>query len=159
MKAGKVPKSLEEAYVLRDSSNTPEEWDAYQGQVYRPRRDEYRRRNIKTASSVRRRGRARAGGAWRRWRALVGRLARSGRTLFEAAAGRPLLAFYALTILLTWSFWVPAVTAYRSSQVQFTTSNVLLLVGGFGPSLSAIILTAVAGGRAGVRELLGGLLR
>ena len=55
----KVPKTLEEAYELRDASATSEEQDFYQQLVYRLRAEEYRARNINTVESVRRRERSR----------------------------------------------------------------------------------------------------
>ncbi len=55
----KVPKTLEEAYELRDASATPDEQDFYQQLVYRLRAEEYHSRNINTAESVRRRERSR----------------------------------------------------------------------------------------------------
>jgi hypothetical protein len=55
----KVPKTLEEAYELRDASATPDGQDFYQQLVYRLRAEEYRSRNINTAESVRRRERSR----------------------------------------------------------------------------------------------------
>ncbi len=55
----KVPKTLDEAYELRDASATPDEQDFYQQLVYRLRAEEYRSRNINTAESVRRRERSR----------------------------------------------------------------------------------------------------
>lgn len=70
----KVPKTLEEAYELRDASATPDEQDFYQQLVYRLRAEEYSSRNINTAESVRRRERSRnetrraeGGGASRSW--------------------------------------------------------------------------------------------
>lgn len=51
----RYPRTLEEAYLLRDSADNPEERDFYQEQVYRLRGKEYRQRGIRTeVSSVRR---------------------------------------------------------------------------------------------------------
>lgn len=38
-----VPKTLKEAYGLRDAAATPMEWDFYQQHVYRLRKEEYNR--------------------------------------------------------------------------------------------------------------------
>ncbi|MBA4115086.1 MAG: hypothetical protein H0X71_01330 [Rubrobacter sp.] len=52
-----IPKTLEEAYRLRDSAGTVSERDFYQDHVYRMRREEYRARGIRTEISSRRRER------------------------------------------------------------------------------------------------------
>lgn len=51
----KVPGTLQEAYLLRDTSDTPEEWKFYQEYVYTLRAQKYRSHNIKTKRSLRRR--------------------------------------------------------------------------------------------------------
>jgi len=57
----KVPETLEEAYILRDASERPEEWEFYQEHVYHLRAKKYRSRRIKIGRSVRReRSRAQA---------------------------------------------------------------------------------------------------
>ena len=53
----RIPKTLEEAYQLRDSAATIPERDFYQEHVYRLRREEYRTRGIRTEISARRRER------------------------------------------------------------------------------------------------------
>jgi uncharacterized protein YdhG (YjbR/CyaY superfamily) len=53
----KVPKTLEEAYRLRDAATSIPERDHYQEHVYRLRREEYRARGIRTEISSRRRER------------------------------------------------------------------------------------------------------
>ena len=53
----KIPKTLEEAYRLRDSAYSIPERDFYQEHVYRLRREEYRARGIRTEISSRRRER------------------------------------------------------------------------------------------------------
>lgn len=57
MEDNKTPKTLEEAYRMRDSSEHVDEWDFYQEHVYRLRREEYRARGIRTEISSRRRER------------------------------------------------------------------------------------------------------
>jgi hypothetical protein len=57
MEDKKIPKTLEEAYRLRDSAVTLPERDFYQDHVYRMRREEYRARGIRTEISSRRRER------------------------------------------------------------------------------------------------------
>ena len=53
----RIPKTLEEAYRLRDSATSFAERDFYQEHVYRLRREEYRTRGIRTEISSRRRER------------------------------------------------------------------------------------------------------
>lgn len=53
----KIPKTLDEAYSLRDGAENLEDRDFYQEQVYRLRREEYRSRGIRTEISSRRRER------------------------------------------------------------------------------------------------------
>jgi hypothetical protein len=57
MEERRIPKTLEEAYQLRDSAGTVSERDFYQEHVYRLRREEYRARGIRTEISSRRRER------------------------------------------------------------------------------------------------------
>ncbi|MDQ3911222.1 MAG: hypothetical protein M3305_05520 [Actinomycetota bacterium] len=57
MEERRVPKTLEEAYRLRDSAGSISERDFYQEHVYRLRREEYRARGIRTEISSRRRER------------------------------------------------------------------------------------------------------
>ena len=53
----KIPKTLEEAYTLRDGSESVEAREFYQDHIYRLRREEYRARGIRTEISSRRRER------------------------------------------------------------------------------------------------------
>src|ERR671910_2525829 len=57
MEEQRIPKTLEEAYRLRDAASSLLERDFYQEQVYRLRREEYRSRGIRTEISSRRRER------------------------------------------------------------------------------------------------------
>src|SRR5919202_4267939 len=57
MEEKKIPRTLEEAYRLRDSAVLLSERDYYQEHVYRLRREEYRARGIRTEISSRRRER------------------------------------------------------------------------------------------------------
>ncbi|MDP8950941.1 MAG: hypothetical protein M3N18_01680 [Actinomycetota bacterium] len=57
MEERRIPKTLEEAYRLRDSAHSVSERDFYQEHVYRLRREEYRARGIRTEISSRRRER------------------------------------------------------------------------------------------------------
>jgi hypothetical protein len=57
MEEKRIPKTLDEAYWLRDSAPTLPERDYYQEHIYRLRREEYRARGIRTEISSRRRER------------------------------------------------------------------------------------------------------
>lgn len=57
MEDRRIPKTLDEAYRLRDSAGSISERDFYQEHVYRLRREEYRARGIRTEISSRRRER------------------------------------------------------------------------------------------------------
>ena len=57
MEDRQIPETLEEAYKLRDRSESLQEKDFYQEQVHRLRREEYRSRGIRTEISSRRRER------------------------------------------------------------------------------------------------------
>ncbi len=57
MEEKRIPKTLDEAYRLRDSAASLPERDYYQEHVYRLRREEYRARGIRTEISSRRRER------------------------------------------------------------------------------------------------------
>lgn len=68
---------------------------------------------------------------------------------------RPFLVFYSLTLAISWSFWIPVAFSYQA-LIPFWPSTLFLIAGAFGPSLSAIVLTAMDGGRTAVRGLFGG---
>lgn len=57
MEERRIPKTLDEAYRLRDFADSVSERDYYQEHVYRLRREEYRARGIRTEISSRRRER------------------------------------------------------------------------------------------------------
>lgn len=57
MEERRIPKTLDEAYRLRDSAVDLSERDFYQEHIYRMRREEYRARGIRTEISSRRRER------------------------------------------------------------------------------------------------------
>ena len=55
---------------------------------------------------------------------------------------RPVVAFFALTYLFSWTAWAPLVATGGSADVGTT---LLILVGGFGPAISAAVVTWAAG--------------
>lgn len=83
-----------------------------------------------------------------------GRAARLG----AVCRRRPFLAFYTLTLVISWSFWVPVAVSYQA-LIPFWPSTLFLIFGAFGPSLSAIVLATMDKGRIPFRDLFGGLLK
>ena len=71
---------------------------------------------------------------------------------------RPFLTFYSLTLAISWSFWIPVAVSHQA-LIPFWPSTLFLIVGAFGPSLAAIVLTVMDGGRTAIRGLLDGLLK
>ena len=71
---------------------------------------------------------------------------------------RPFLAFYSLALVISWSFWIPVVV---SSEALLSSRWCVfyLIAGAFGPTLAAVVLTAMDGGPSAVRGLFGRLLR
>ncbi len=59
----------------------------------------------------------------------------------------PLITFIVLSYILSWSTWI-------ISALGETSSTFLTWIGGFGPAIAAIILTAVLEGRIGLTRLL-----
>jgi CAAX protease family protein len=70
------------------------------------------------------------------------------------AKGHPLVLFFALAFAFSWVAWAPAVVLSRGPSEPQTLAALLHLLGSLGPMLSAFLVTALAGGLAGVRELL-----
>jgi len=70
-----------------------------------------------------------------------------------------LLFFFVLAFAFSWVVWAPAVFLARGPSEPRTLAALFHLAGGLGPMVSAFVITALAGGSAGVRELLGRVLR
>jgi len=75
---------------------------------------------------------------------------------------RPLLAFFALTFGLTWGLGA----CFAIFPAQLTTvfgtvsvTNPLFILAVYAPSISAMIVSGLIAGPAGIRQLLGGFLR
>lgn len=76
-----------------------------------------------------------------------------------AARRHPLMLFFALAFAFSWVVWgAPAVLFSRGSSDP-QTSALFHLVGSLGPMVSAFVVTALVGGSAGVRELVGRVFR
>jgi membrane protease YdiL (CAAX protease family) len=75
------------------------------------------------------------------------------------ARRHPLMFFFVLAFAFSWVVWAPAVILARGPSEPRTLAALFHLAGGLGPMVSAFVITALAGGSAGVRELLGRVLR
>ena len=75
--------------------------------------------------------------------------------------GGSVLPFLLLTFLWSWTFWAFAVPAFRARGMDEAGPwpYLALLLGAYGPSLMAVVLTRRENGWPGVRRLLGGFLR
>jgi len=69
-----------------------------------------------------------------------------------------IVLYFVLTYLITWTIWAPIV-ATAQGWAKWNVPFSLYYLGSFGPMLSAIIVTALTGGGAGLRTLFGGLLK
>ena len=72
----------------------------------------------------------------------------------------PVRNFFALTFFLSWLIWIPLALSHYDLgpfKVSEGLSSLIRLFGVLMPAVSAVILTAVKGGREGVGELLGRL--
>lgn len=76
----------------------------------------------------------------------------------SAPADTHLLAFVLLTFAISWSAWIPLALASRGVIGLAISPGLLKLVGTFGPSLAAVIVTGLSGHRAAVQRLLARLL-
>ena len=69
------------------------------------------------------------------------------------------MLFFVLAFAFSWVVWAPAVFLSRGPSEPRTLAALLHLAGSLGPMVSALVVTALAGGSAGVRELLGRIVR
>ena len=60
----------------------------------------------------------------------------------------PLLGFFVLTFAWSWMCWLLALVVKTKSS---SLATVLMFAGSFGPSLAAIAIVSISGGRAGLR--------
>lgn len=69
---------------------------------------------------------------------------------------RQLLIFFALTFVWSWTCWLLAPSLKADSSYA---SSALFFLGGFGPSIAAVMVVGLTGGRAGLRAWLARCLR
>jgi membrane protease YdiL (CAAX protease family) len=70
-----------------------------------------------------------------------------------------LVFFFVLAFAFSWVVWAPAVLLPHGASESQTLAAILHLLGSLGPMVSAFVVTALGGGSAGVRELLGRVFR
>lgn len=68
-----------------------------------------------------------------------------------------LLGFFGLAFGISWSIWLPLVV--MQAFLPFSVIANLVWIGGFAPTIAAIILAGVNSGRVGIRRLLGRVLQ
>jgi membrane protease YdiL (CAAX protease family) len=66
----------------------------------------------------------------------------------------PLVTFFFLAYSISWLIELPVILAYLHKGARLGDGTLLLFLGSFGPSVAALILTAVSEGSAGVKALL-----
>ena len=62
-----------------------------------------------------------------------------------------LLSFFILTITLSWILWIPLLSFFN---LQFQLTTLLIIIGGFSPFLSAIIITLLTEGKKELKNWL-----
>lgn len=83
--------------------------------------------------------------------------ARPRRALREAVRAHPIVAYAVVTCAVSWSWWIPL--ARSGAVVEPAVAGPLYIPGLLGPAVGAIVVTAVIGGRAGLRDLAARALR
>ncbi len=80
-------------------------------------------------------------------------------TRVSSARRGGLLAYFLGAYALAWLFWIPAALAAAGRLDLPVPGFLLLILGGLGPMLAAILVSGYESGGAGVRALFGQLLR
>ncbi len=70
-----------------------------------------------------------------------------------------LLAYFVLTFLISWGTWIPMILTLPVLDIQYfgTGGMLLMLLGQWGPALSAVLIAALTRGKPGLKELFGRL--
>ncbi len=69
-----------------------------------------------------------------------------------------LLLFFILAYLFTWAYWLPQALASRNLAAG-QVPDALMFLAGYGPALAAVLVTAFASGKRGLRELFSRLVK
>ncbi len=72
--------------------------------------------------------------------------------MFKLVKHYPLVSYFVITYLISWTIWSPIVASARG-WVDWNVPYALYYFGSFGPLLSAVIVTALTEGGTGVRDL------
>ncbi len=74
------------------------------------------------------------------------------KTLSPWLKKNALVAYFILAYLITWTIWWPLL-AFSQGWVSWKAPNALFYFGSLGPMLSALVITALTSGRAGLFNL------
>lgn len=69
-----------------------------------------------------------------------------------------IVLYFILTYALTWTTWAPIVASIQG-WVDWNVPYALYYLGSFGPLVAALLVTALTEGRAGLRNLLGRIVK
>ena len=83
-------------------------------------------------------------------------IGRATRETVDITSRNQTVAFFVLSYTISWTSWLPVALGDASSASPLLG---LVFLGSLGPTLAAIVLTALSNGRTGLRRLLGRLLR
>ncbi len=80
-------------------------------------------------------------------------VARSGSAADAVQGTRDLLTFFVLAFGITWALWIPAGLSSRGALSLPVPALALVVLGGFGPLLAAVLTVVRTAGVQGVRSL------
>jgi len=82
------------------------------------------------------------------------------RTLVRWIKAHDVLTFFVLTFLITFGTWIPLVLTLPQRDMQYMTGGgrLLMLIGLWGPALSAILTAGITQGKVGLKDLFRRLL-
>lgn len=66
---------------------------------------------------------------------------------------RPITFFIIFSYIISWSFSIPAAILHLLFQLTTSDLLILIIIGSFGPSISAILITGVLQGKSGITKL------
>ena len=72
--------------------------------------------------------------------------------LSKLVKNNPLLAFFTLAFLFTWSNWIPQALHVRGIT-DFKVPGFMTIIAGYGPAISAIMITVFVSGNVGINKL------
>jgi membrane protease YdiL (CAAX protease family) len=79
--------------------------------------------------------------------------ANSATRISASMVRHPVVAFTVIAYAISWICWLPLL-ADRQDWVSWSASTYLHLLGGLGPAVAALLLTALVAGRRGVADIL-----